>query len=788
MDVEQSQQPDENQRRRSAEAAGHRRAVEQTLQQDDVSRRLAQDQSLRRLQPPAQVPGYETERFLGSGAYGEVWVARDLNTRRRVAIKFYTHRGGLDWSLLSREVEKLSLLFNDRYVVQLIDVGWEADPPYYVMEYLDNGSLADRLNERPLPAEEAVEVFREVCTGLIHSHGKGVLHCDLKPHNVLLDQDLKPRLADFGQARMSTDHTPALGTLYYMAPEQADLKAVPDARWDVYGLGALLYCMLTGEPPYRRDEAHTMAAKGSGIEEQLRHYRQLIEAAPRPTKHRKMPGVDRDLAEIVDRCLAAKPEKRFANPQAVADALKLRDMRKARRPLLVLGALGPALLLTVMTIFGVRGATQAVRESEQFLLDQAVDNDRFAARFVADSVAGDIDRRWYILEKEADDEELRMLLESARKRAFAAPESAPLVDALDRKIRAIRDSHQDIKRVRNWFLLDDRGVQWARSEPPKPGESDTLGKPYPHRDYFHALGSAYQPGVPVKPIDEPHLSQVYTSARDQKTRVVAFSVPVWNHDKPPPEAGNSDAARQVIGVLALSVEVGDFVNLRPDKSNKHNLVGVLVDLRDDERTDDQGQIVRRKGSVLEHPWSDAAQRDRLSEMYVEPALVNHLLELRTMMAPGATEVSDEIVAKIATMSVNDAYEDKLGDEFAGRWLAAYRPVVVAGRKPEIGDTGWMVIVQERYSDAVGPATDLGNDLVRHGLIALGVVLAVVTALWGFVMIVFNESPRFRFSRVLRRKAGLPTTSLAGGGSTGTGTASSVSPVPLRRTSDKTMRG
>ena len=95
---------------------------EPTEFQDPEEQRRARQLSLQSTHPPGEAPGYEVQRCLGTGAYGEVWVATDRNTGRRVAIKFYLHRGGLDWTLLSREVEKLVFLSADRYVVQLLDV------------------------------------------------------------------------------------------------------------------------------------------------------------------------------------------------------------------------------------------------------------------------------------------------------------------------------------------------------------------------------------------------------------------------------------------------------------------------------------------------------------------------------------------------------------------------------------------------------------------------------------------------------------------------------------------
>ncbi len=432
--------------------------LSQTLTQSANETQESRKRSLQRTRPPLEVPGFEPLWFLGSGAYGEVWVAVETNTRRMVAIKYYTHRGGLDWSLLSREVEKLAFLFADRYVVQLIDVGWDANPPYYVMEYVDGGSLADRLREGPLPVTEAIALLHDVAVGLTHAHGKGVLHCDLTPGNVLIDQDDKPRLADFGQSRMSHDQTPALGTLFFMAPEQADLHAVPDARWDVYALGALLYAMLTGDPPYRTPEAIAQIAEATDLDGKLKKYVHILTTSPKPTGHRHVRGVDRDLADIVDRAIAINPSKRFGNPQMVLDALAARAQRRQRRPLLVLGALGPAILVLVIGAFAANAAMYSFQRSEDALVNSALKSCRFAARFVAMTTGGQINRRWYTLEREAKDQRFLSTFTSAVGKPPDSPERSALQDAIE----FLHASHPEINGA-SWFILDEKGTQLAQS-------------------------------------------------------------------------------------------------------------------------------------------------------------------------------------------------------------------------------------------------------------------------------------------------------------------------------------
>jgi hypothetical protein len=212
------------------------------------------------------------------------------------------------------------------------------------------------------------------------------LHCDLKPANILLDSDHRPRLADFGQSRLSHEQRPALGTLFYMAPEQADLNAVPDVRWDVYALGAILYCLLVGLPPHRNDTSVSHIDTAGDLADRLARYRKLITAGGLPTEHRRVAGMDRALADIIDRCLAPHPADRFANVQEVLDALNSREQAHQRRPLMVLGFAGPLMLLSAMALFGFRGYERALGETAAMARKLSVENNTFAAKLAAEKV------------------------------------------------------------------------------------------------------------------------------------------------------------------------------------------------------------------------------------------------------------------------------------------------------------------------------------------------------------------------------------------------------------------
>ncbi len=734
----QTAMPERTEQHRAQQPTGPSSA-EHTEQQSDSAQRLASQLSLQRKQPPAQVRGYEFESFLGSGAYGEVWVALDRNTGRRVAVKFYTHRGGLDWRLLSREVEKLVLLSADRYIVQVLDVGWDSTPPYYAMEFIENGSLDEFLKRRgTLPVDEAVDMFHGVATGLQHAHNKGVLHCDVKPANVLLDQDHRPRLADFGQSRLTDEQSPALGTLFYMAPEQADLSAMPDARWDVYALGVLLYLMLTGEAPYRSQHTLDSINSASGLEQRLKAYRDAIRKSPAPTQHRNTPGIDRALVDIVDRCIATNPKNRYPNVQSVIDALEAREKSRARRPLLLLGILGPAILLAVMALFGWRGYNRALGDSDDAVMQRAADSNQFAAQFVASGVSHELERYFRAVELLAqnqsfvkqfqatvENEQLAPMLSELRDLDTINLEDPKLTPERRAKLTSLmvlreefeehsaRQAMQEVVQglfdddrkpvVASWVTTDRHGTHVATAFPSPPAKSP-IGRNFAWRSYFNGheqdkpVGWHPQPGEELK---RTHLSAVFQSTATN-TWKVGISTPVRA------EGG------EFLGIVALTVEMGGFLE---GFQNTPTRYAVLVD----------GREGPYEGVILQHPLFDEVLEE-------EKKLPGRFSTYRVSLEggdAGAVEVSSQYFDPLG--------EDPAGQKYEQPWIKAEAPVKLRrGPQDESGNptmrsTGWFVLVQEDYNAAIQPVQDLGRRLLREGLIALGAVFVTIAALWYFVI-------------------------------------------------------
>lgn len=707
---------------------------DRTSVMEEEQRCQAEALSVPSLHPPTTVPGYEMERFLGKGAFGEVWVARDRNTLCRVAIKFFARGGGLDFSLLAREVEKLRFLFNDRYVVKLIEVGWEADPPYYVMEYLEQGSLEELLQRETLPVKEAVALFREVAVGLVHAHGRGVLHCDLKPANILLDQDDKPRLADFGQSRLCHELAPSLGTLFYMAPEQADLKAVPDARWDVYALGAVLYRMLTGQPPHAEGEVGQAIRQAGTRQEQLERYHRLIGAAPPPTNHRHLRGVDRALADIIDRSLIGDPSKRYPNVQAVLNALDTRTLRRGRRPLLVLGAVGPAVLVLLLALVAGYLFNLTVTGTEEELVNLSLESNRFAARSIANHFAVEIEQRWRALEREAADADLRAQLKQAAELPRDSPKYLASQTGMRTWIENRRRHYENSglgDQTASYFLVDGTGIQLARS----PSDDKTENKDWSFRDYFHGQGKDLDAAelrlARPRPIRGPHRSIVFRS-RSTHRLVVAFTVPVWAHQP---------AEGEPIGVLGITSELGPLVRFH---GSRHQFA-VIVDTRVDSEA-------QRRGALVDHPHFDELTHLGLPVpcLHVDPEVVTRAGRLtEQLMEKLRVRVETPSTLPVDSGSPREDYRgdysDPVGGEYEDRWLATLQPVVVVRSPKAVHNTGWVVLVQERSRDTVRPVQELENKLLMGGAVALGIVIGVMVAMWSFVIRMLNDSPRAPFS-------------------------------------------
>ena len=268
---------------------------------------------------------YRVERFLGEGARKRVYLARDARLDRDVAVAV-VKTGGLDEAgrhRIDREARATARLGDHAHIVTVFDVIEDDGGPQIVSEYVAGGTLAERLLEEPehrLPVGEAIEIATQLATALEHAHAMGIVHRDIKPANVWLAADGSARLGDFGLAAVTdasrlTSEGMVVGTVAYLAPEQATGRA-PDPRADLYSLGAVLYEVLAGRPPFLGDDAVSVMSQ------------HLSTTPVAPSWHNA--AVPRGLDSLVLQLLAKDPDDR---PQSAAELVtRLRELELGPPP------------------------------------------------------------------------------------------------------------------------------------------------------------------------------------------------------------------------------------------------------------------------------------------------------------------------------------------------------------------------------------------------------------------------------------------------------------------------
>ncbi len=687
---------------------------------------------------PWRLGNYELEQRLGSGGMGDVYKARHAQFGRVRAVKVikqhFVDTGHQEViRRFYQEIKAVGALEHPNIVVA-IDSSAPTDSVHYlVMEYIE-GIGADELVARhgPLGVAEACEIARQAARGLAYIHQHGMVHRDIKPSNLMLTlvepssvaglyeaglgeasykesgRQAVVKILDLGlalligddQQRLTMFDNRAMGTAMYMSPEQWKTTSV-DIRADIYSLGCTLYHLLAGKPPFWESD---LKPEKAHEREKLPpiHVAGLSEAS--------YSAVPRALWQVLERMTAKDPAGRFASPAEVAAALApfaegnhlarlvtglseaghsktqgiakadtlvaksaesdtrvghtpiswsgLKSLPKVSRERIWRIALGIFTLAAVSVIgwliIQATGRRESVHEAHQ-ARQHAL---QVAARFATSEILKEINQRFDILEKLATDQTLRQRMVQIDN----SPGDERLWKPLEDWLGARRSDYDRQAPADSWFINDARGVQVARS----PRSDTTIGENFAHRDYFHGKGAELPEGTRnLKPIDSPHLSAVYRSTSTRYLKV-AFSVPIEN--------GLKGARRKVVGVLAMSVDLGEFNVLENDLPPGHEVV--LIDLRE-ATIDDQ----TRRGLVL-HRQAETSYREGQPPPWIGAELLDRIEKLLAGIDPST-----------ADGAILTNYRDEALTAGKPYW-GALRPVI--DRRPDepVYDTRWLVLVQE----------------------------------------------------------------------------------------------
>jgi hypothetical protein len=508
-----------------------------------------------------------------------------------------------------------------------------------------------------------------------------------------------------------------------------------------------MYRLLAGQPPYREDGIVEQLDTAGSLQKRLERYRHAIASSPPPEGHLQRGHVDRALGRIVSKCLAVDPKNRYANVQQILDDLSHRDEIRARRPVMLLGIVGPLLVLLATSFFGARSVTRAGKSTLSALRTAAFGSNQLAAAFAAKTLESEIERYFRLARDEATRPELTSKLKEtlgtsevrqslaeiaamntpltthisndSRNRLLDAPArialDAFLAERLDLYTSA--DSGSRRPRLATMFVTDSVGTIVSIVYDEKVDrDENSAGRNFCYRTYYHGgridLPKDSTEIGRVEPLTWTHLSAAFPSTATRLWKV-AVSTPIYfSEDRSKPDA-----------MFVVTINLGDFKLLQSKQGS--NQVAVLVEAR-------EGPA---QGTILQHPLMDARRKAGVKmegEKYQMPApLMKRLLE------GGDVDYQDPLAA------ASDAAA------YAGPWIAAMQPVSVPnnGMDPEQDDregqtkddTDLLMLVQYRLNKVIEPIDGIQTALLWNSAAAIVSILAITLTLWFFVRRV--SSPR-----------------------------------------------